>query len=109
MKFVESWRRRRRGCQQPRRTDFGLQLAWQPATTPRRACLLFERMLELVGTFFDVRQLWAPPTKRRLDAIAPISPDLHGLLIRIFCADDSTTEKLRLAHLALPLVFDPSS
>ena len=71
--------------------------------------LLFERMLELVGTFFDVRQLWAPPTKRRLDAIAPISPDLHALLVRIFCADDSTTEKLRLAHLAVPLVFDPSS
>ncbi len=71
--------------------------------------LLFERVLELVGTFFHVRQLWAPPTKRRLDAIAPISPDLHALLIRIFCADDSTTEELRLAHLALPLVFDPPS
>ena len=71
--------------------------------------LLFERLLDLVGTFFDVRQIWAPPTKRRLDAIAPISPDLHGLLTRIFCGDDSTTEKLRLAHLALPLVFDQSS
>jgi len=71
--------------------------------------LLFERMLDLVGTFFDVRQIWAPPTKRRLDAIAPISADLHALLSRIFCADDSTTEKLRLAHLTLPLVFDQSS
>jgi hypothetical protein len=71
--------------------------------------LLFERLLDLVGTFFDVRQIWAPPTKRRLDAIAPISPDLHGLLTRIFCGDDSTTEKVRLSHLALPLVFDASS
>src|SRR4051794_37842151 len=71
--------------------------------------LLFERLLDLVGTFFDVRQMWAPPTKRRLDAIAPISPDVHGLLTRIFCADDSTAEKLRLARLVLPLVFDPSS
>ena len=71
--------------------------------------LLFERLLDLVGTFFDVRQIWAPPTKRRLDAIAPISPELHGLLTRILCGDDSTIEKLRLAHLALPLVFDPSS
>jgi predicted nucleotidyltransferase len=71
--------------------------------------LLFERMLDLVGTFFDVRQMWAPPTKRRLDAIASISPDLHALLSRIFSADDSTTEKLRLAHLTLPLVFDQSS
>src|SRR3954468_13562297 len=69
--------------------------------------VLFERLLDLVGTFFDVRQMWAPPTKRRLDAIAPISPDLHGLLTRIFSAEDSTTEKLRLAHLVLPLVFDP--
>jgi hypothetical protein len=51
----------------------------------------------------------ACPTKRRLDAIAPISPDLHGVLTRIFCADDSTTEKLRLAHLVLPLVFDRSA
>src|SRR5213078_727224 len=71
--------------------------------------LLFELLLDLVGTFFDVRQIWTPPITRRLDAIARISPDLHGLLIRIFCADDSTTEKLRLAHLALPLVFDLSS
>lgn len=71
--------------------------------------LLFERLLNLVGTFFDVRQIWAPPPKRRLDAIASISPDLHALLTRIFCGDDSTTEKLRLAHLALPLVFGPSS
>src|SRR3954453_20904227 len=30
--------------------------------------LLFERLLEMVGTFFDVRQIWVPPTKRRLDA-----------------------------------------
>src|SRR3954471_13771510 len=71
--------------------------------------VLFERLLALVGTFFDVRQIWAPPTKRRLDPMAPICPELHGLLTRILCADDSTTEKLRLAHLALPLVFDPSS
>jgi hypothetical protein len=71
--------------------------------------LLFEQMLGLVGTFFDVRQIWAPPTKRRLDAIAPISADLHALLSRIFSADDSTTEKLRLAHLTLPLVFDQSA
>ena len=71
--------------------------------------LLFERLLDLVGTFFDVRQIWAPPTKRRLDAIAPVSPELHGLLTRIFCSDDSTSEKLRLAHLTLPLVFDPPS
>lgn len=71
--------------------------------------LLFERLLDLVGTFFDVRQVWAPPTKRRLDAIAPISPELHALITRIFCADDTTTEKLRLAQLAIPLVFDPSS
>jgi hypothetical protein len=47
--------------------------------------------------------------KPPLDAIAPISPDLHGVLTRIFCADDSTTEKLRLAHLVLPLVFDRSA
>src|SRR4051812_23612737 len=46
--------------------------------------LLFERMLQLVGTFFDVRQIWAPPTKRRLDAIASICPDLHSVLSRIF-------------------------
>jgi hypothetical protein len=70
--------------------------------------LLFERLTALVGTFFDVRQIWAPPTKRRLQAIASICPDLHDMLNRIFCADDSTTEKLRLAHLTLPLVFDPS-
>ena len=54
--------------------------------------LLFERLLDLVGTFFDVRQIWAPPTKRRLDAIAPVSPELHSLLTRIFCSDDSTSE-----------------
>ena len=54
-------------------------------------------------------RIWAPPTKRRLDAIASISPDLHALLSRLICADDSTAEKLRLAHLTLPLVFDPSS
>ena len=71
--------------------------------------LLLERLLHLVGAFFDVRQIWAPPTKRRLDAIASISPDLHALLSRLICADDSTAEKLRLAHLTLPLVFDPSS
>ena len=53
--------------------------------------LFFERMLDLVGTFFDVRQIWAPPTKRRLDAIAWISAELHALLTRIFSADDSTT------------------
>ena len=71
--------------------------------------LLFERMLDLVGTFFDVRQIWGPPTKRRLASIASISPDLHALLTQILSADDPTTERVRLAHLALPLVFDPSS
>lgn len=39
----------------------------------------------------------------------PLSPDLHASITRIFCADDSTTEKVRLAHLVLPIVFDPSS
>jgi len=35
----------------------------------------------------------------------PLDPTrTHSLRV-----DDSTTEKLRLAHLALPLVFDPSS
>ncbi len=71
--------------------------------------VLHERVLELTATFFDVRQLWAPPMKRRLEAIGDINPELYGLLERIFGPDVSVDEQVQLARLTLPLVYEKRS
>jgi hypothetical protein len=77
------------------------------ADDPAAACMvLHERVIELTATFFDLRQQWTPPTKRRAARIAELDPGLHGLLTAIYADGASFTDQLALARRMLPLIYD---
>src|SRR3954467_1833764 len=71
--------------------------------------LLHERVIDLAGTFFDLRRQWTPPTKRRPARIADLDPGLHGLLSAIYADGASFTDQLALARRMLPLIYDEPS
>jgi hypothetical protein len=67
--------------------------------------VLHERVIDLTGTFFDVRGEWTPPTKRRTGRIADLDPGLHGLLTAFYTDGTSFAEQLALARQMVPLIY----
>lgn len=68
--------------------------------------VLHERVVELTATFFDLREQWTPPTKRRPAQIADLHPGLHRLLTAIYADGVSFEDQLALARRMLPLIYD---
>src|SRR5438309_2075499 len=80
------------------------------ADDPAAACMvLHERVIDLTATFFDLREQWTPPTKRRPARIADLDPALHGLLTAIYADGASFSDQLALARQMLPLSYDDAS
>ena len=71
-----------------------------------RRLVLYERVIELTATFFDVREQWTPPTKRRPARIAELDPGLHRLLTAIYADGATFQDQLTLARRMVPLVYD---
>ena len=68
------------------------------------AAMLHNKVLELTGYYFDVRQRWTPSLKHRVPAIAEADPELHSRLTAFYAANFD--EKLALAREMVPLVYD---
>jgi hypothetical protein len=68
--------------------------------------VLHERVIDLTATFFDVREQWTPPMKRRPAQIADLHPGLHRLLTAIYADGVSLTDQVALARRMLPLIYD---
>jgi hypothetical protein len=69
------------------------------------SAMLHNKVLELTGSYFDVRQRWTPSLKRRISAIAQSDPELHARLTAFYTADFE--QQLALAREMIPLVYEP--
>jgi hypothetical protein len=68
------------------------------------SAVLHNKVLELTGSYFDVRQRWTPSLKRRVPAIAEAAPEFHLRLTAFYAA--TLDEQLALAREMVPLVYD---
>jgi predicted nucleotidyltransferase len=66
--------------------------------------ILGNKIFTLTELFFDIRQLWIPAPKQRLEKIKEISPDLYNLLTEFYSRNDFK-ERLETAKSIVPLVF----
>jgi hypothetical protein len=84
------------------------QLRAVEALAPRdpvaATAVLHNKVLELTGSYFDVRQRWTPSLKHRIPAIAEADVELHARLTAFYEADFE--EQLALAREMIPLVYD---
>src|SRR4051794_4872151 len=102
----EAWRAWSRWASEDR-LDAAAALA---ANDPAAAHLvLHERVIDLTATFFDLRQQWTPPTKRRPARIADLHPGLHDLLTAFYADGASFKDQLAFARRMLPLIYDEPS
>ena len=67
--------------------------------------VLYDKVRDLTSMYFDVRQMWTPHLKRRMASILELDPEFHELLQHLFATDTSLDEQLRLARIAVGLVF----
>ena len=67
--------------------------------------LLSSKVLQLTELFFDVRQLWTPPPKQRLESIKNRNYDLYKL-IRSYYDESSFVEQINIVRLIITIVFD---
>ncbi len=68
------------------------------------SAVLHNKVLELTGSYFDVRQRWTPSLKRRVAEIANTDPELHALLTAFYAV--RFAEQLELARKMVPLVYE---
>ena len=66
--------------------------------------ILTNKVFTLTGLFFDLRQLWIPAPKQRIEKIKEVSPGLYYLLTK-FYSDENLKESLVTAKSMLTLVF----
>lgn len=67
--------------------------------------ILTNKIFALTELFFDMRQMWTPAPKQRLEKIKEISPDLYTLLQQFYQEQLSITEKLFVAKKIIPIIF----
>jgi predicted nucleotidyltransferase len=66
--------------------------------------ILNNKVFNLTELFFDIRQLWIPAPKQRMEQIKEISPDLYNLLTEFYSRKDFK-ERLETAKSIVSLVF----
>jgi hypothetical protein len=84
------------------------QLRAVEALAPRdpvaASAVLHNKVLELTGSYFDVRQRWTPSLKHRIPAIAEADAELYARLTAFYAADFDG--QLALAREMTPRVYD---
>ncbi len=68
--------------------------------------VLYDKVVDLTALYFDVRQMWRPHLKRRMDSIRELDREFHDLLGHFFATETAVDEQLRLAHIVVGRVFD---
>lgn len=59
----------------------------------------------LTSLFFDLRQLWTPAPKQRLEKIKEIKPELYSTFEQFYKDDVSLEDKIVAAKTIVPLIF----
>jgi predicted nucleotidyltransferase len=67
--------------------------------------LITAKIFSLVELFFDIRQLWTPPPKQRLEVILNKEPKLYELLVK-FYDENSIVEQVTIANSIIDIVFE---
>jgi len=71
--------------------------------------ILTNKIFALTELFFDIRQLWIPAPKQRLERIKEISPDFYSLLEQFYQEQVSIKEKLAAAQKIIPIIFQETN
>ncbi len=71
--------------------------------------VLANKVSALTELFFDVRQMWVPAPKQRLQKIKETSPELYALIQQFYQEDTPLTEKPAIARRIVTLVFEKAS
>lgn len=70
--------------------------------------LIFNKVFALTGMFFDVRQIWTPAPKQRLQKIKEIEPKLYNLLKNFYNEQTSFVEQINTIKQVIEIVFRKS-
>jgi hypothetical protein len=68
--------------------------------------ILTNKIFALTGLFFDIRQLWTPAPKQRLQKIKEIKPELYIALHDFYSESVTFKDKLEIAKKIIILVFE---
>lgn len=68
--------------------------------------ILTNKVFTLTELFFDIRQVWTPAPKQRLEAIEKLSPELHSLLEEFYKEQNTIQDKLESSEKMLYFVFE---
>jgi predicted nucleotidyltransferase len=80
----------------------GSVLANDPTTAN---LILTNKIFALTELFFDIRQMWTPAPKQRLERIKEISPDFYSLLQQFYQEQLPIKEKLLVAKKIVTIIF----
>ncbi|CAA9484896.1 MAG: hypothetical protein AVDCRST_MAG69-1001 [uncultured Solirubrobacteraceae bacterium] len=78
--------------------------AFAPHDPVTASAVLHNKVIELTGSYFDVRRRWTPSLKRRIAVIAESDPELHARLTAFYAANFD--EQLALAREMIPLTYE---
>jgi predicted nucleotidyltransferase len=67
--------------------------------------ILTNKVFALTGLFFDIKQLWTPAPKQRLEKIKEIHPELYVALKEFYADGALLKDKLAIAEKIVALVF----
>lgn len=67
--------------------------------------ILTNKVFALTELFFDIRQIWTPAPKQRLEEIHKISPVLYTLLNEFYKQQSDLKDKLEVAKKIITVVF----
>jgi len=76
------------------------------ASDPTTANLILtNKIFALTETFFNIRQMWIPAPKQRLEKIQEISPEFYSLLETFYQEPTDLKDKLEIGKKIVPIIF----
>lgn len=67
--------------------------------------ILNNKIFSLTKIFFDIRQIWLPAPKQRLEAIKIVSTEAYELLKKFYHPHTEIEEKIAITEKLIPIVF----
>lgn len=68
--------------------------------------ILNNKVFALTELFFDIRQLWTPAPKQRLEVIKKMNSNFYLLLETFYKENTGLSQKVEIAKDMLPIIFD---
>jgi len=68
--------------------------------------ILMNKVFNLTSLFFDIRQVWTPAPKQRLEEIKELKPELYDLLEQFYSDNSDIKNRLDTASKIIPVIFE---